>query len=284
MSKIQPDRYSELAQFLRNRRARLSPKQLGLPEGRRRTPGLRRGEVAALAGISLEWYTYLEQGRQIHVSAEVLESLARTLRLDDTERKHLFLLAHRQLPPERSRSQEGRVSAVIQRHLDSLGTSPASVLDARMNIIAWNAAFAAVHGDNGKLPEGERNFLWITFTSKAFRSIKGDQWEDHAKRTIAKFRAGFAKYVDDPWWAEQVERLSEASAEFKEYWQQYDVLDAQDAHKILNHPEVGLLMFVHLTLQPLESPDLEISVHVPLDDDTVKKIRSLLDKQGKSIS
>ncbi|MFM9278563.1 helix-turn-helix transcriptional regulator [Paenibacillus jiagnxiensis] len=286
ISELQPNRYSELAQFLRNRRARISPKQLGLPEGRRRTPGLRRAEVATLAGISLEWYTYLEQGREIHVSIEVLESLARVLQLDETERKHMFLLAHRQLPPERPRSLNGQVSPVIQRHLDSLGTSPATVMDVRMNILAWNDAFRALKGDFVDLAgksERERNFLWITFTSEYFRALKGDQWEAHAKRTIARFRAEYAKYVDDPWWAEQVGLLSEASPEFKEYWQSYDILDAYDAHKIMYHPEAGILKFDHLTLQPLESPELEISVHVPLPDGTAEKIQSLMEDQGERV-
>ncbi|WP_400244464.1 helix-turn-helix transcriptional regulator [Niallia sp. JL1B1071] len=279
MAKLPSNRYSELAQFLRSRRERLSPQQFGLPEGRRRTPGLRRGEVAVLSGISLEWYTYLEQGREINVSIEVLESLARTLKLNDTERKHMFLLAHRQPPPERSSSLDGKVSDVLQRLLDSFGTSPAAVMDARMNILAWNQSFSAVHGDYQKISDQARNLLWITFTSESFRILKDDQWESHAKRTIAKFRAGFAKFVDDPWWGEQVEQLSELSAEFKEFWYQYDVLDDQDTLKILHHPEVGLLTFEHLTLQPLGSPNLEVSVHVPLQDNsTEKKIQTLMKK------
>ncbi|WP_339255614.1 helix-turn-helix transcriptional regulator [Paenibacillus sp. FSL R5-0713] len=284
MPELQPNRYSELAQFLRNRRARISPKQLGLPEGRRRTPGLRRAEVATLAGISLEWYTYLEQGREIHVSIEVLESLARVLQLDKTERKHMFLLAHRQHPPERPRSLDVQVSPVIQRHLDSLGTSPAAAMDVRMNILSWNDAFIALQGDFVNLEgnsERERNFLWITFTSEYFRTLKGDQWEAHARRTTARFRAEYAKYVDDPWWAEQVELLSEASPEFKEYWQSYEVLDAYDAHKIMYHPEAGILNFDHLTLQPLESPELEISVQVPLPDGTAGKIQALMEDRSK---
>lgn len=286
LSELQPNRYSELAQFLRNRRARISPQQLGLPEGRRRTPGLRRSEVATLAGISLEWYTYLEQGREIHVSIEVLESLARVLQLDETERRHMFLLAHRQLPPERPRSLDGQVSAVIQRHLDSLGTSPAAVMDVRMNILAWNEAFIVLQGDFANLSgqsERERNFLWVTFTSDYFRVLKGDQWQAHARRTIARFRAEYAKYVDDPWWAEQVQLLSEASSEFKEYWQSYDVLDAQDAHKIMYHPEAGILKFDHLTLQPLDSLELEISIHVPLPDGTAEKMQKLMDKRREFV-
>ncbi|MGG0717528.1 helix-turn-helix transcriptional regulator [Robertmurraya massiliosenegalensis] len=277
MSKSNSNRHQELAHFLRNRRERLSPKLFGLPEERRRTPGLRRGEVATLAGISLEWYTYLEQGRDINVSTEVLESLARTLQLNDSERKHLFLLAHRQQPPERLNNRNGMVSEKLQRLLDSFGIAPAAVMDTKMNILAWNASFSAVHGNYDLLSEKERNLLWITFTSKSFRILKGEQWEDHAKRTIAKFRAGFAKYLDDPWWTNQVEQLSIKSEEFEAYWQQYDVLDDQDAYKMLNHPEVGVLTFDHLTLQPLGYPELEVSVHIPLkDNQTENRINILM--------
>ena len=196
----------------------------------------------------------------------------------------MFLLAHRQSPPERPLHLDGRVSDVLQRLLDSFGNSPATVMDTKMNILAWNRAFSLVHGEFKNLSEKECNLLWITFTSEDFRILKGDQWESHAKRTIAKFRGGLAKYVDDSWWAEQVEQLIEISEEFKEYWFHYDVLDNQDAHKILYHQDVGVLTFEHLTLQPLGYPNLEVSVHIPLkDSSTEKKIQNLLDKQNYEV-
>jgi transcriptional regulator with XRE-family HTH domain len=286
MSKSELNRYSELAHFLRNRRERLTPKQAGLPDaGRRRTPGLRRGEVAMLTGVSLEWYTYLEQGRDIHVSTEVLEGLAKALQLDAVERKHMFLLAHRQPPPEQLRTQT-EVSPILQRFLDSLGTSLGCAMDARMNIVAWNRAFCAVNVDYDKLPEQERNFVWITFMSEDFRKIKGDQWEAHARRTIAQFRAGYARFVDDPWWSEQVEALSNLSHEFREYWELHDVLDTPDAYKVIQHPIVGELAFDHISFQPLEiAADLQISIHVPLNDGiTENKIRKLLERQVSTLA
>src|SRR3954452_14323684 len=140
MNQLELERHHELAEFLRSRRARLSPEQLGLARGtRRRTPGLRREEVARLAGVSPEWYTWLEQGRDINVSAQLLESLARVLQLDTNEREHLFLLALRQHPPVEMYSAP-TVSQGLQAFLDSLGTSPACVVDARTNVIGWNAA------------------------------------------------------------------------------------------------------------------------------------------------
>jgi transcriptional regulator with XRE-family HTH domain len=282
MSKSELNRYSELAHFLRNRRDRMTPKQAGLPEvGRRRTPGLRRGEVATLAGVSLEWYTYLEQGRHIQVSTEVLESLAGALQLDAAERKHMFLLAHRQPPPEQSRIQSD-VSPILQRFLESLGYSPGAVMDARMNIVAWNVAFSAVFGDLDKISKVERNFLWGTFISTDFRKMKGDQWEEHARRTVAQFRARYAISIDDPWWNEQIEALSNISHEFKDYWDLHDVEDTSDVHKIIHHPLVGDLAFDYISFQPLDTAaDLLIAIHVPIDDGvTADKIRMLV--EGKA--
>lgn len=276
MSKIMTNRNMELAHFLRNRRERITPTQVGLPGGgRRRTPGLRRGEVAELAGVSLEWYTFLEQGRPIHVSIEVLEKLAVALQMDAEEREHMFLLAHRQPPPVKP-TQQSKVSSVLQRFLDEQGTSPACAMDARMNIVAWNAAMSVLHGEINHVSEHERNFLWITFTSPEFRIMKGNQWEEHARRTAAQFRAEYARHVEDPWWHEQVTALSEASEEFRNYWDFHDVLTYSYAHKIINHPEAGELAFDYIAFQHTDTPDLQISIHIPLDDVTKTKIQKLM--------
>ncbi|MFC0328952.1 helix-turn-helix transcriptional regulator [Paenibacillus sepulcri] len=275
------DRYSELADFLRNRRERITPGRAGLPDdGRRRTPGLRRGEVAMLAGVSLEWYTYLEQGRHINVSAEVLESLAEVLQLDAAERKHMFFLAHRQPPPEQPR-QQTEVTPVLQRFLEDLHTSPGCAMDSKMNIMAWNKAFSAVNGDMEGLSGQERNLLWITFTSGDFRQRKGVQWEEHARCMVAQFRREYARFIDDTWWSEQVAALSAVSPEFREFWQLHDVLETTDADKIINHPVVGKLAFDHISFQPMGAGDLQISIHVPLHDGvTTDKIRKLLEAQS----
>ncbi|NRD79840.1 helix-turn-helix domain-containing protein [Bacillus sp. BRMEA1] len=273
---IKLDRYEELARFLRIRRERISPKQVGLPEsGRRRTPGLRRGEVALLADVGLDWYTYLEQGRHINVSTEVLERIAVALRLDESERKHLFFLARKQLPLVETKIS-GQVSQALQSFLDSQNTSPANVMDARMNIIAWNEAYCALNGDLSILSDKERNFVWMTFTSPRFRYIKGDQWELHARRIAAKFHAGYARHVDDPWWSEQFEELCKASPEFQEFWESHEVLDAIDATKSLRCPNLGILNFDHVSFQYLEDPSLTVSIHVPHRDGTVEKMQQML--------
>lgn len=270
------DRYEELARFLRSRRERITPRQAGLPEsGRRRTPGLRRSEVALLADVGLDWYTYLEQGRHINVSAEVLDRIAEVLRLDESERRHLYHLARKQFPLIDTK-QPSKVTPELQRFLDSQNLSPSNVMDARMNIIAWNEAYCALNGDLAAMSDRERNFVWMTFTSPRFRYIKGDQWELHARRIAAHFHAGYARHGDDPWWSEQFEALSQASGEFREFWDAHEVLDAIDAPKTLHCPNLGILNFDLVSFQYSNDPNLTISIHVPQRDGTEEKMQRLL--------
>lgn len=270
------DRYEELSRFLRSRRERMTPRQAGLPEsGRRRTPGLRRSEVALLADVGLDWYTYLEQGRHINVSAEVLDRIAAVLRLDESERRHLYHLARKQYPLIDTK-QPAKVTPELQRFLDSQDLSPANVMDARMNIMAWNEAYCALNGDLAAMSERERNFVWMTFTSPRFRYVKGDQWELHARRIAAHFHAGYARYGDDPWWSEQFEALSQASGEFREFWDSHEVLDAIDAPKTLHCPNLGILNFDLVSFQYTNDSNLTVSIHVPQRDGTAEKMQRLL--------
>src|SRR5919109_552367 len=161
----QEHRLQELGDFLRTRRARLTPEDVGLPRGsRRRAPGLRRAEVAQLAGVSVDWYTWLEQGRPITVSTQVLESLVQALHLNANEREHLFFLAHQQPPPARAMELE-TVSPTLQHFLDHQGFSPAFVLGRRWDVVAWNEAARVVFGDYGQMTSRERNAVWRLFTS-----------------------------------------------------------------------------------------------------------------------
>ncbi|MDP4097606.1 helix-turn-helix transcriptional regulator [Paenibacillus sp. P96] len=274
---LKVDRRQELAQFLRSRRERISPQHAGIMEGgRRRTPGLRRSEVAMLAGMSQDWYTYLEQGRDIQVSSEVLESLARVLQLNTNERKHLFLLAHRHFPVE-EKSSEVRISATLQHFLDQMEIHPASVIDARLNIVGWNNAFRSVYGNYDELSERERNLVWITFTSDYFRQIKGEHWEEAALRCLAQFRAGYGRFVEDPWWSQQIAELSAISEEFKAMWQRQEVIYAPEGLKQLDHPVAGELTFHNLSFTANESPELQVVINMPFEGtDTAEKVRQLL--------
>ncbi|PZD96569.1 XRE family transcriptional regulator [Paenibacillus sambharensis] len=270
------DRYEELARFLRSRRERMTPRQAGLPEsGRRRTPGLRRSEVALLADVGLDWYTYLEQGRHINVSADVLDRIAEGLRLDESERRHLYHLARKQFPLVDTK-QPSQVTPELQRFLDSQTLSPSNVMDARMNIIAWNEAYCALNGDLAMMSDRERNFVWMTFTSPRFRYAKGDQWELHARRIAAHFHAGYARHGDDPWWSEQFEALSQVSGEFRKFWDSHEVLGAIDAPKTLHCPNLGILNFDLVSFQYSNDSNLTVSIHVPHQDGTEEKMQRLL--------
>lgn len=272
MNHLELDRHHELAAFLRSRRARLSPEQVGLPRGnRRRTPGLRRGEVAMLAGVSLEWYTWLEQGRDINVSVHVLESLVRALQLDADERTHLFLLALRQPPPVETFSQT-TISPTFQRFLDQLGTTPARVIDARLNVVAWNKASCAVFGDYETKSERERNLIWSLFTSPS----PTKEWKEHARLYLAQFRAGYDRFIEDPWWAKQIAELSRISSEFRELWARHEVLTVAEGRKLTHHPLVGELAFEFLLFQTVNSCDLRLLIHTPCSnsgtDDKIERI------------
>lgn len=276
VNQLELDRRHELAEFLRSRRARLTPEQVGIARGmRRRTPGLRREEVAMLAGISPEWYTWLEQGRQINVSLQLLESLARVLQLDTDERSHLFLLALRQPPPVDMYATP-TISPTLQQFLDQLETSPTCVVDARLNTVAQNTAHRAVFGDYHTLPERERNLVWRIFTFPAARQYN-EGWEKMAQVFLARFRASYGRFINDPWWTTQIAELNRVSPEFRELWARHDVLDASEGRKTFYHPLVGELVFDILWLQTIDASDLRLLIHTPRPhSDTVDKIKRLL--------
>ncbi|WP_311198755.1 helix-turn-helix transcriptional regulator [Paenibacillus hexagrammi] len=224
-------RLEELAQFLRTRRARITPEQAGLPSGgRRRTPGLRREEVAQLSGVSVDWYTWLEQGRNIQVSSQVLDSIARTLQLDYNERRHLFILALQQLPADVTPIEEP-ISSSLQDFLDLQGTSPAFVSDQRLTIVAWNKAASLIYGQYETMTTRERNTVWRTFNSPYVREVLQDNWEKHARHRLAQFRASYGKFAGDPWWLEMIEELNQASPEFRAWWPQHDVLSGPEGKR-----------------------------------------------------
>jgi transcriptional regulator with XRE-family HTH domain len=280
MNQWELDRHHELAAFLRNRRARILPEQVGLPRGtRRRTPGLRRGEVALLAGITPEWYSRLEQGRDIHVSVQLLESLARVLQLDTNERTHLFLLALNQPPPIETFSPM-TISPTIQQFLHQLGTTPACIIDARLNVVTWNTAFhATIGGASGHpalMSERERNMIWRLFTSPLSRK-KSEEWEELARVFLAQFRAGYGRFINDPWWATQIAELSRISPAFRELWDRHDVLNGPEGRKSMHHPLVGELTFDFLLLQTIDSCDLRLLIYSPRSNSgTTEKIERLL--------
>ncbi|HLJ82235.1 MAG TPA: helix-turn-helix transcriptional regulator, partial [Ktedonobacterales bacterium] len=248
-------RRGELARFLRARRERLSAAQAGFPlGGRRRTPGLRREELAELAGVGVSWYTWLEQGRDITVSAQVLDSLARALQLDATEYTHLFILARGEVPASPTPATDG-VALAVQQILDALGVYPAYVANARWDVVAWNEAARRVFVDFAALPPHERNLLRFIFTNPLARRLYVD-WEGTARRNLAIFRASVGRYVGEAWLTELVEELSRASAEFAAWWPRNDVMGTPEGAKEIEHPLVGCLAIQPTLLQVAQAPDL----------------------------
>jgi hypothetical protein len=270
------ERRAALAHFLRTRRERLSPAQFHLPPGerRRRTPGLRREELAYLAGIGLTWYVKLEQGQDIQVSAQVLESLARTLHLTADERAYLFVLAREQLPLPRQ-SALPQITAELQNVLDALLPSPAFVTNERLDIIGWNRTASQVFADYGALPDWERNLVWLLYTDPAQRTIYV-QWQEAAQRILGVFRARGAQHADDDWFRERRDRLMQASPEFRSWWAQHDVGEERLKRKELTHPVVGSLVVQPMTLLVADDPNLTISLYTPLPEaDTAHKLARL---------
>jgi transcriptional regulator with XRE-family HTH domain len=264
-------RRDELAAFLRARREALRPEDVGLPPGRaRRTPGLRREEIALLAGVSVTWYTWLEQGRPINASTDVLEALARSLRLGDAERQHLLALATR-TPGEPVPDVEHVPDALV-RLIDSMQPAPAYVLGPRWEYLAWNRAQSLLYPMIEQLAPDDRNLLWVVFAEPQARALIVD-WPEQARRIMAEFRAGTAGLRTDPKVVALVERLRAASPEFAEWWAQLDVAQFQTRVRRYHHPRAGELAFEYQQLTPSEWPGLKVVCQLPLPgDDSAERL------------
>jgi transcriptional regulator with XRE-family HTH domain len=264
----------ELANFLRSRRARLLPTEVGLPQtARRKTAGLRREEVAQLAGVGVTWYTWLEQGRDINVSVQVLDSLARTLRLTPEEKAHLFLLAG-QAPPQHPVPQQEYVSPFLHKFLEHLGTSPAYITGHRWDVLAWNSAACQIITDFAALPVEERNIVRLIFSNEEFCRRFVD-WEGIAQRILAQLRASSSQYRDDEQISALIADLKRCSPEFARWWPRHEVQGRQDGRKELMHPQAGLLALDHSTFQIDGSPGLKIVVYLPANEETARKLKQL---------
>lgn len=260
-------RRSELAKFLRNRRERIAPAAVGLPAGpRRRTTGLRREEVAILAGLSPTWYTYLEQGRDIHPSAAVLDSLARVLRLSRHERQYLYLLAHGQAPQSGTESPENNIAHELVYCLVNATKKwdyPVYASDPVGTILTWNSACAMFYTDFAQLPPEHRNIIRWMFTSPRARERFVD-WEHDAKDMVSRYRAYNPTHLLDPARQRLISELEERSPEFRRWWHDHDVHAQQHMRTLrLLHPDLGLIEFQLAVLHPAEDPLLSVVFHFP---------------------
>ncbi len=257
-----PARRRELAAFLRARRDRLTPESVGLVSGRRRrAPGLRREEVAQLAGVGVTWYTWLEQGRPINASSDVLEAIARTLRLDATERDHVFRLADVSAPA--SPPTRSCLEPEVQVVLDGLEPYPASVLNSRYDLLAWNRSYEAIFPGITQGPADERNVLWQIFTMQPCPIKNLDQ---ELPRLVATFRAAYARHLSEPKWIEFVERLIGASPRFAELWARHEVAEPRDRLKHFRMDDGQELMMYSTVFNILETPDARMIVYTPADE------------------
>jgi transcriptional regulator with XRE-family HTH domain len=266
-------RRDELASFLRSRRERISPEQVGLPvTGRRRTPGLRREEVAQLAGVGVTWYTWLEQGRDIHASEQVLNAIAATLKLDPYERIHLYTLAGQPEPPiERDCKAVNETILLMLRQLEPI---PASVTNARFDILARNRTYDRMVGGLDRLPFEDRNSMVQAFTSPSWRARIVD-WDDNAPRIVAQFRAAMAQHVAESSWKCLVRRLRQESPDFERLWQQHEVRAPENFRKRYLSPEVGLLCFDYTQLWFGQRSEIKLTTYSPANEETWEKVRAL---------
>src|SRR5882762_5576184 len=236
-------RQSELGDFLRSRRQKLTPKVVGLSVGRRRrTPGLRREEVAELAGIGVDWYIRLEQGRSVSPSAATIDALARALRLTKAEHRHLTELTQN---ADRRPFVRETVPPAVRRAVEQLNL-PAYVTGRRWDILAWNAAAEEIFAFS-RLAEADRNSLLSVLTNPATRRLFGASWAEEAKRMVAQFRATHDLWAGDPAFIDLLERLRQGSPEFAIWWEAHDIGSVTAGRKRLSHPKKGSLRFEYAT-------------------------------------
>ena len=266
-------RRRELGSFLRSRRERLKPEDVGLrPLRRRRTPGLRREEVAQLAGVGVTWYTWLEQGRDIHPSVQVLDAIARTLQFDTHEHSHLFTLAG--VATTTIANQCLGVCPTAQPLIDQLEPLPACVVNDRLDLLAFNRIYASFFDDLETIPIEDRNLLWLTFTNPRWREVIVD-WDDAAARMVAEYRAAMAEHLDEPAWKTLVARLHRASPQFTEVWERHDVQGAESRTKRVLHPTAGLLSLVYTNLWLGQRLGTRIVAFTPGDERTRERLEAL---------
>jgi transcriptional regulator with XRE-family HTH domain len=264
------DHRQELAEFLRARREAIRPEQVGLPSARgRRTPGLRREEVAMLAGVSLTWYTWLEQGRRINASDDVLLAIGRALRLDDAGLEHLLSLTE---PGTATLSAPTEAPSALVRLLDSLLPAPAYVLGPCWEFVGWNTAQERLYPRITELAPPRRNLIWVLFADPATRELIVD-WDIHARQALAEFRSATSAIRHDPAMTELIALLADESEEFAGWWSQHDVSGFETRLRRFRHPTAGELTFEYQQLTPAEWPALRVVAQLPVPgDDSAQRL------------
>jgi transcriptional regulator with XRE-family HTH domain len=264
----------ELAEFLRSRRQHVDPASVGLPGGgARRTPGLRREEVALLSGVSHTWYTWLEQGRDIHPSRQVVDALARTLRMSAAEHDYVLRLTGH--GGSSTAEPVPGLPAHVQRLLDALGPSPAYAITAGWSIVGWNRAYERLYPGVAEVAPADRNLLWLVFTDPAVRALLGD-WTADSRRFLTQFRAEAGARLQDPEVVGLLARLEAASEDFRAGWASHDVDRFTSGERRFEHPGVGTLLLEHHQLTPADAPGLQLVVYTAAEgSDAAEKLVGL---------
>ncbi|WP_080875969.1 helix-turn-helix transcriptional regulator [Oceanobacillus timonensis] len=271
-------RLEALSAFLKAKRARIKPESIGFPTGtRRRTPGLRREEVAQLAGISTTWYTWLEQGRDIKVSSIVLDCISTALQLNNDETDHLYDLA--------LEAKSGIVNPIknqpeltpsLKRILTELKHCPTIITDRHCHIVGWNSAAAHVFLDFEQIPNDQRNLIRLVFTRKELKALAVN-WEDFAKGFLAIFRTYYGQYLGDEWYDQFIKEMSDSHPEFQDLWQESQVSKAPELTVEFRHARVGKMLFNLTSFQVQGDMDLRCSIYTPVDEtDTENKLKRLM--------
>ena len=274
---IQGENRKQLAAFLRSRRESLDPQRLGLPfSKRRRTPGLRREEVAMLADVGVTWYTWLEQGRDVNPSATVMQAIADALQCSPTETRHLFLLAG--LKPAET-TPSGCCEAISEgtrRLLDSLNPQPASIQQPSFNIVAWNESFNRLMGvDLQQIPDDERNCIYLYLTNPVWRSRLGNS-ESVLATFVSNFRAAMTEHRGEALWENKLARFFAASAEFESLWhKRYDVTGVENKLKTFIHPALGEITLQQMYWYSAPRNGARLLVYLPVDEAGEKAIAAL---------
>ncbi|WLS76940.1 helix-turn-helix transcriptional regulator [Erwinia pyri] len=265
-----------LGAFLRRRRESLDPDRLGLPRMRnRRTPGLRREEVAQMAEVGVTWYTWLEQGREIKASTKTLTAIALALQCNEAESRHLFSLAGHQYPVQAAAKVCARISAQGQIMLDALYPLPAVIQSARFDILGYNAAWQKlINVDLQAIPVEDRNCILLAFTHQGWRDSMLD-WESVMPHMVGRFRAQMGDNLEDPHWKTMVDRLLSCSEEFREIWQRYEIREFENQVKRFFHPEAGALTLRQNNWFSAPRNGERLLVYIPEDENSAQALSQI---------
>jgi transcriptional regulator with XRE-family HTH domain len=268
-------RRRELAAFLRSRRERVKPEDLGIRYSRRRrTPGLRREEVAQLAGVGVTWYTWLEQGRDINPSAQVLEAISRTLQFDSHEHEHLFTLAGVAPTTAPKTYQCLDLCPNATTLIEQLEPLPATIVNDRFDLLAYNRVYASFFDGIDAIAVEDRNNLWLSFTDPRWKRVMVN-WDDSVAMMVAEYRAAMAQHLDEPAWEGLVARLHRASPEFTAVWERHDVQTSEGRVKRALHPTAGLLTLEYTNLWLGQRLGTRIVAYTPADEPTRRRLETL---------